>query len=245
MRNLKIIIQYDGSRYKGWQKLGNNTNTLQHKLEKTLSELLREEIELIASGRTDAGVHAENQVANFYTNSNISIEKLLDFCYRSLPQDIVVKKVEEVEESFHSRFNVSQKVYTYKIHNSKIHDVFNGKYTYHVKEKLDIEKMKEAAEFFIGEHDFKSFTALKSKKKSTIRKIYSIDFKISGENIDIIFTGNGFLYKMVRILAATLIEVGLGKFPAADVKRIMNEKNRSLASDTAPAHGLFLTNVIY
>ncbi|WMJ82149.1 tRNA pseudouridine(38-40) synthase TruA [Clostridium sp. MB40-C1] len=245
MRNIRLTIQYDGSRYKGWQRLGNTENTIQYKIEKVLSTLLNENIELIASGRTDAGVHAENQIANFHTKSNISINTILNYCYRYLPYDIVVKKAEDVEESFHSRFNVSQKIYTYKICNSTFPDVFTRKYSYHVTEKLDVEKMKEVASLFIGTHDFKSFTALKSKKKSTIREIFYIQFKPSENGIDIIFSGNGFLYKMLRILSGTLIQAGLGKISPKEVKEILDAKDRSLAPDTAPSHGLFLTSVLY
>lgn len=245
MRNLKLTIQYDGARYKGWQKLGNDENTIQDKIEKTLSELLNEKIDLICSGRTDAKVNAENQVANFHTTSDISIDKILDHCYRSLPLDIIVKNIEEVDESFHSRFDVHEKVYTYKIDNAKFHDVFKRKYYYHVKEKLDIEKMKEASKIFIGSHDFRSFTALKAKKKSTKRKINYIDFKTNEDTIEIVFSGNGFLYRMVRILAGTIIDAGLSKITPDEIKEIMDAKKRSLAPETAPANALFLTKVVY
>ncbi|MCY6484058.1 tRNA pseudouridine(38-40) synthase TruA [Clostridium aestuarii] len=245
MRNIKLTIEYDGSKYKGWQKLGNNNNTLQYKIEKILSELTNEEINLIASGRTDAGVHSKNQIANFKTNSTVSTSKILDYCYKYLPMDIIIKNAEEVDELFHSRYHVSQKIYTYKICNNKFHDIFNRKYSYHVKDKLDIEKMREASLLFIGSHDFKSFTALKSKKKSTIREINYINFIEKNGNIDIVFCGNGFLYKMIRILVGTLIEVGLGNLTIEEVKNILNQKDRSLAGPTAPAHGLFLTDVIY
>lgn len=245
MRNIKLTIQYDGTKYKGWQKLGNETNTIQSKIEKVLSEITGEEIELIGSGRTDAGVHAYNQIANFKTNCKTSNEKILEHCYRYLPLDIVVKNAEDVKDNFHSRYNAIEKVYTYKIYNNTTHDVFKRKYSYHIKEELDIEKMREAALLFIGKHDFKSFTALKSKKKSTVREIYSIDIIKNNNNLDIVFKGNGFLYKMVRILVGTLVEVGLRKITLNDISLIMEQKDRSMAPPTAPAHGLFLSNVIY
>ncbi|PRR75915.1 tRNA pseudouridine synthase A [Clostridium thermopalmarium DSM 5974] len=174
MRNIKLTIQYDGTKYKGWQRLGNENNTIQGKIEKVLGKITGENIELIGSGRTDAGVHAYNQIANFKTNSNISNEKLLEDCYKFLPLDIVIKKAEDVDDRFHARYNALEKIYTYKIYNDSTHDVFKRKYSYHVKEELNIEKMRESAFVFIGKHDFKSFTALKSKKKSTVREIYSI-----------------------------------------------------------------------
>lgn len=245
MKNFKLIIQYDGTKYKGWQRLSDNDDTIQGKIENVLSRLTNEKIELIGSGRTDAGTHAENQIANFKTVSNLSSFEILDYCYEYLPHDIVVKTVEEVDTNFHSRYNAKSKIYLYKICNKKRHDVFTRKYSYHVKDKLDINKMKEAAEFFIGEHDFKSFTSLKSKKKSTIRKIYSIKFEVIDDNINIFFHGNGFLYNMVRIIVGTLLEVGLGKIPPQDIKKIMEAKDRSLAGPTVPAQGLFLMEVKY
>lgn len=245
MRNIKLTIQYDGSKYKGWQKLGNDTNTIQSKIERVLSEITEEDIELIGSGRTDAGVHAYNQVANFKTKSRISINKILELTYKYLPQDIVIKSAEEVHENFHSRYNAIEKIYTYKIYNHITHDVFKRKYSYHVKDELNIEKMREATLLFIGEHDFKSFTALKSKKKSTVREVYSIDVVKNNHNIDIVFKGNGFLYKMVRILAGTLVEAGLGNITLDEIKSIMEQRDRSIAPPTAPAQGLFLSEVIY
>ncbi|KGN01249.1 tRNA pseudouridine synthase A [Clostridium botulinum] len=245
MRNIKLTIQYDGTRYKGWQKLGNTDNTIQCKIESVLSELLGEEISLIASGRTDAGVHANMQIANLKTDSNIGNDTILKHCYKYLPQDIVVTNVADASENFHSRYNVKKKIYTYNIYNNPVHDVFTRKYSYHVKETLDIKKMKEASKLFIGEHDFKSFTALKSKKKSTVKTIDSINFKKKDNNIEIIFIGNGFLYKMIRILVGSLINVGLGKLTIKDLENIMNEKDRSIAPETAPAHGLILTQVKY
>jgi len=245
MRNIKLSIQYDGSRYKGWQRLGNEDNTIQGKIEKVLKELTNEEIELVASGRTDAGVHAYNQVTNFHTNSKVSNKELLNYCYKYLPSDIVIKTSEDVSKDFHSRYLVKEKIYIYKIYNDTFHDVFNKRYYYHVPEQLNIEIMKNAANVFIGKHDFKSFTALKSKKRSTIREIYSININKKGSEIEIIINGNGFLHKMVRILVGTLIQAGLGKITIEEILEIMDKKDRSFASDTAPAHGLFLKDIIY
>lgn len=245
MRNIKLTIQYDGTGYKGWQKLGNTNDTIQYKLENILSKLLGEEISLIGSGRTDAGVHANMQIANFKTNSSLSNKEIFKHFSKHLPQDIVVADVSDASENFHSRYNVKKKIYTYTIDNNAIHNVFTRKYSYNVKEKLDIKKMKEASKLFVGEHDFKSFTALKSKKKSTVKTIDSISFKKKDNDIEITFIGKGFLYKMIRILVGTLINVGLGKINIQDIENIMNQKNRSVAPETAPAHGLVLTEVKY
>lgn len=245
MRNIKLNIQYDGTRYKGWQRLGNEENTIQSKIERVLSELTSEEINLIASGRTDAGVHAYNQVANFKTNSEISNSMLIDYCYKYLPLDIVIKNAQDVNENFHSRYNIKRKIYTYKIYNDNLHDVFKRKFYYHIKDKLNVENMKKASSIFIGEHDFQSFTALKSKKKSTVREIYSINIQQQNNDIEIEFVGNGFLHKMVRILTGSLVEVGLERMTQEEIYNIMLKKDRSLAQPTAPAHGLFLKDVVY
>lgn len=245
MRNIKLTMQYDGTRYKGWQRLGNDDNTIQTKIEKLLTQLLGEEINLIASGRTDAGVHANNQVANFYTKSSTSNKEILDYCYKYLPLDIVIKHCEDVDSNFHSRYDAKKKVYVYKIYNDKFHNVFKRKYSCHMPEELNIEAMQKAANLFIGKHDFKSFTALKSKKKSTVRELYSIKVEKFNCDIHITLTGNGFLYKMVRILVGTIIEAGLGNITFDEIKAIMDKKDRSLAPATAPAQGLFLQEVIY
>ncbi|WP_035292090.1 tRNA pseudouridine(38-40) synthase TruA [Clostridium sp. KNHs214] len=245
MRNIKLTIQYDGTKYQGWQRLGSTSNTIQQKMESILNLFTKEKVELICSGRTDAGVHAENAIANFKTNCTASTEDIFHYCNTYMPKDIVIKKVEEVDENFHSRYNAKAKIYTYKICNNVFHDVFTRKYSYHIPTKLNINKMREGASFLIGEHDFKSFTALKSKKKSTVRKIYSIDIMEVDGNIDMIFHGNGFLYKMVRILSGTLIEIGLGNISPNSIPNLLSLKDRSESGPTAPAHGLFLTRVIY
>jgi tRNA pseudouridine38-40 synthase len=245
MRNIKLTIQYDGSKYRGWQRLGDSDQSIQGKLENVLSKMAGENTEIIGAGRTDAGVHAENQTANFKTNSHLTLLEMLDYCYKYLPEDIVVKRVEEMDPLFHSRYNAREKIYKYRICNKRYHDVFDRKYSYHVNGKLDIKIMKEAAKYFIGEHDFTSFTSMKSKKKSAIREVYSIDIIKTESGLDINFRGNGFLYNMVRIITGTLIEIGLGNIPMESIPEIMDKKDRSLAGPTAPAQGLFLMEVIY
>lgn len=245
MRNIKLVIQYDGSRYRGWQRLGDSEQSIQGKLENVLSKMTEEKIEIIGAGRTDAGVHAENQTANFKTNSNMYLMEMLDYCYKYLPEDIVVKRLEEVDPLFHARYNAREKVYKYRIDNRKYHDVFDRKYSFHVNGKLDIKVMKEAVKYFIGEHDFTSFTSAKSKKKSAVREIYSIDIVKSESGMEISFRGNGFLHNMVRIITGTLIEIGLGNMKMEAIPEIFEKKDRSLAGPTAPAQGLFLMEVLY
>ena len=245
MRNIKLIIKYDGTKFKGWQRLKNDENTLQGKIEDTLSMILDEKVEIIGSGRTDGGVHALGQVANFKTASNISIKDLHHYLYTYLPTDIVVEKIVQVEDRFHSRYNAKAKTYQYKVYNHKYHDPFLKKYSEHVKDKLNIDSMKKASEYLIGEHDFTSFAASKSKKKSNVRTIYSIDIVKSGKVIDIVVRGNGFLYNMVRIIAGTLIEVGQSNIPPERMKDILNSKKRSLAGQMASSKGLYLVEVEY
>jgi len=245
MRNVKLTIQYDGTRYKGWQRLGNSQMTIQGKIEDVLSKMTGEKIEIFGSGRTDAGVHALNQSANFKTNCQMTAREILDYCYRYLPEDIVVKKVEKVDDKFHARYNVKSKRYLYRIYNYKYHDPFMRKYITHIPEKLNIADMKTAAGYLIGEHDFSSFTAAKSKKKSRVRKIYDINISKEDNIIEIMIHGNGFLHNMVRIIVGTLIEVGSGRMEGEEVLKVLNKKDRRLAGPTAPSKGLFLYNVEY
>ncbi len=245
MRNIKLTIQYDGSRYKGWQRLTDTDMTIQSKLEAVISKMVDENIEITGSGRTDVGVHALCQVANFKTNSTIHVNDIMQYLYTYLPEDIVVTNAEEVDERFHSQYNVVSKKYTYRIWNSKYHDPFLRKYTAHVHEPLEIDRMRAAAAYLIGEHDFTSFHSTRSQKKSSIRTIYSIKIKKKDELIEITFHGNGFLHNMVRIIVGTLVEVGTGRMKPEYIKEIIDKNDRTLAGPTAPSKGLFLMDVEY
>lgn len=248
MRNLKMTIQYDGTRYKGWQKQNqkdSNVSTIQGKIENVLSKMTGENIQVIGCGRTDTGVHAENYIANFHTNSDLSIEAMLDYLSEFLPEDIVVKSMKDTGERFHARYNVKSKTYVYKINNNKFRDVFNRKYVYHIEEKLDLNEMRKSAEFLIGTHDFQSFTSLKPNTKPTLRTINYIDITENSGIIEIEVNGNGFLLNMVRIIVGTLLEVGKGNLKPIDVERILEEKKRSEAGPIAQAKGLCLKSVEY
>lgn len=245
MINYKMVIAYDGSRYNGWQKQGNTKDTIQGKLEKVLEKLEGREVEVIGAGRTDAGVHALGQVANVKLESKINGETLLQYLNQYLPEDIAVLSVKEVPMRFHSRLNATEKTYLYRIYRSEIPNPFIRKYTVTITEKLDIEKMRMAAELLIGEHDFKSFCSLKKSKKSTIRTLYSITIEEIEEEIRISVRGNGFLYHMVRIIVGTLLEVGTGKKKPEEIEQILEKGERQAAGKTAPAHGLFLKEVKY
>ncbi|WP_187119266.1 tRNA pseudouridine(38-40) synthase TruA [Clostridium polynesiense] len=245
MRNLKMIVQYDGSRYKGWQKQKGVDLTIQSKLENVLSKMTGEEVQVVGCGRTDTGVHAENYVANFHTASTMKIDEIQDYLYEYLPEDIVVKSMKDTSERFHARYNVKSKTYVYRINNNKFRDVFSRRYVYHLNEELNLQYMKDAAKVLIGTHDFQSFTSLKSNTKSTVRTINYINISDNNGVIEIEVNGNGFLLNMVRIITGTLLEAGRGKYSAADIEKILMEKKRSEAGPIAPAKGLCLKVVNY
>ena len=244
MRNLRLDLCYDGTRYRGWQRLPGSENTVQGKLEQTLSRILEEQIEIAGSGRTDAGAHALGQVANFHCRSEMSCEKILGELRRYLPEDIGIYSCTEASPRFHARLNAGTKTYCYRIWNSDRPCVFERRYVYVLPEKLDTEKMKQAAAMLLGEHDFSAFCANKKMKKSTVRRIDSIDIRTVGEELRITVTGNGFLYNMVRILTGTLIEVGQGKRSPESIPALFGGK-RENAGYLVPAQGLCLMEVNY
>ncbi len=244
-KNYKMIIQYDGTRYDGWQRQGNTGNTIQSKLEAVLGRMTGEELEVDGSGRTDAGVHAIAQVASVHMDTDKTPLEIMNYVNQYLPDDIAVTKLEEAPDRFHSRLNATGKVYTYWIEMSPKCPVFQRKYIYTLGQKLDVEAMRQAAKLLCGTHDFKSFCSKKTIKKSSVRTLKSISFHERGSQLEIHVAGNGFLYNMVRILIGTLIEVGLGKRKPESMKEILEAKDRQAAGPTAPACGLFLTAVLY
>lgn len=245
MRNIKMIIQYDGTRYKGWQKQTEDINTVQGKLESILGNMTGEEIQLVGCGRTDTGVHAINYTANFHTNSTMNTDDMHKYLNDKLPDDIAVKSIKNASERFHARYNILSKTYMYRINNSGIKNVFDRKYIHSIDEKLNIEKMRECAAVLVGTHDFQSFTTLKSKTKSTVRTINFINIEDNDDIIEIDVNGNGFLWNMVRIILGTLIEAGKEKLSPEDVKNILEAKKRAEAGPMVPAKALFLKDVEY
>lgn len=245
LRNIKLIIEYDGGRYKGWQRLEAAEATIQGKLEEVISKMLNTDTEIIGSGRTDAGAHARMQVANFHTSSNMTIEEMRSYINHYLPQDIVVKGIEEVEERFHSRYNVKSKAYIYQIWNSSIPSAFQRKYSLHIPVVLNISEMKKAAEKLTGTHDFIAFSSVKKTNKSTVRTISEIKIERVNEMVLIRVEGDGFLYNMVRIIVGTLIEVGLGRKAPEYIDSIFKAGKRLEAGQTVAAQGLFLQKVNY
>ncbi len=244
MRNLRLDICYDGSRYKGWQRLSGTDNTIQGKIETALSRILDEPIEISGSGRTDAGVHARGQVASFHCQSGKSCAEILSDLRRYLPEDIGIYSCKEVSPRFHARLNAKEKTYLYRIWNSEAPCVFDRKFVAIFPEQLDVDAMQAAAARICGEHDFSAFCGNPKFKKSTVRFVRSVDIQRVGDELRILVTGNGFLHSMVRIITGTLIEVGRGERDADSIPALFGAK-RAEAGFLAPAQGLCLQEVYY
>ena len=244
MRNIKLTIEYDGKDFNGWQKQPNKLN-IQGEIERVIENITGEKVDLIASGRTDAGVHAMGQVANFKTHSNIDIDKFPIAINSQVKNSIRIQNAEEVDEKFHSRFNCKKKTYRYVIDNSKYGSAIYRNVSYHMPIQLNVEEMKKAIKYFEGEHDFKAFKSSGTGSKSSVRTIYKANIITEGPNIAIDLTGNGFLYNMVRIIVGTLVDVGLGKIKADDITNIIESKDRTKAGKTLPPQGLMLLRVEY
>lgn len=245
MRNFKAVIQYEGTKYQGWQRQERTDMTIQGKLENVLSRLDGRDVEVIGSGRTDAGVHAEGQVANFYLHSEKSADHIMQYCNRFLPEDIVVLSLEEVPERFHARYLAEWKTYRYRIDTGIVPDVFSRRYVYHFSQQLDLKAMRKAAVILCGTHDFKAFTSNKKMKKSSVRTLEEIRIEQNENELWLTFIGNGFLYNMVRILVGTLLEVGIGARKPEEMTVILQSQNRESAGPMAPAQGLTLVSVEY
>lgn len=245
MKNYKITIQYDGTRYSGWQVQKCTPDTIQGKIEHVIETLAGHPVEIMGSGRTDAGVHARGQVANFLIEDNFKKEEIFSWLNEHLPKDIAVIQIEEVADRFHSRFSAKSKTYVYRIHTGNYSNVFERKFVYDYKGILDVNRMREAAKLLEGKHDFKSFCGNKRMKKSTVRTIYEIKIEELPGELKISYTGNGFLMNMVRILTGTLIEVGDGRRTPESMTDILEGLDRELAGYTAPPQGLMLEQVYY
>ena len=240
MRNFRLCLCYDGGRYRGWQKQGNTGGTIQEKMETLLRRLLEQPVELAASGRTDAGVHARRQTCSFRADTALSCSELLALIRQHLPEDIGALSLSEAEPRFHARLSCREKSYVYFIWNSPAPNVFTRKYSYAWPEALDTAAMEQAAALLLGRHDFRSFCSVTKMKKSTVRELRDISITRRGPMLCLRFTGSGFLYNMVRILVGTLLEVGSGKRSPGDMPRVLEARDRQAAGFTAPAQGLFL-----
>ncbi|MDO4490255.1 MAG: tRNA pseudouridine(38-40) synthase TruA [Lachnospiraceae bacterium] len=245
MQNYKMTIAYDGSRFNGWERQGNTELTIQGKLEAVLSLMTGSPVEVIGAGRTDAGVHAKGMVANCQMETNRSPESIRTYVNHYLPDDICVRDVRIAGERFHARYNAMGKTYQYTCYIGDLKPVFNRKYVYTPEQPLNIEKMKRAAEYLVGTHDFASFCGNPRMKKSTVRTVDKIEITQSGSFLHLTYHGNGFLQYMVRILTGTLLEVGFGKRAPESMPALLEARDRSQAGFTVPAKGLCLLKVDY
>ncbi|MBU3111680.1 tRNA pseudouridine(38-40) synthase TruA [Clostridium lacusfryxellense] len=244
MRNIKLIIEYDGTNYCGWQRQ-NNVMTIEEKVERAIEEITGEEALITGSSRTDAGVHAKGYTGNFYTNSKIVQEKFARAINSKLPRDIVILKAIDMPMEFHSRYNSTGKVYSYTIINRREYVAVGRNYIYHHQRILDVEAMKLGALYFIGTHDFSAFKNLGSSVKTSVRTISQLDIIKNEDMIKIYIAADGFLYNMVRIIVGALIRVGEGKIKPSEINNIIESKERSKAGKAVPANGLCLEEVFY
>jgi len=245
MRNIKLLIEYDGTNYQGWQ-VQPKGSTIQGMLEEKLGLLTGESIQLFGSGRTDSGVHALGQVAHFKTDSQMDIRSMQRALNSLLPRDIVIQKIEEVEEGFHARKHSKSKVYEYRILNRNLRSAFHRGYVWHIPQKLNLREMKKATQNLVGEHDFSSFRSVGSPTRTAVRRVVRAEWKRGREGfIRFEIEANGFLKQMVRAIIGTLVEVGKGRMNAEEFRKILESKDRKKAGPTAPAHGLFLKEVKY
>ena len=242
MRRILLRVAYDGTRYHGWQ-LQNNEITIEGCLNQALTELLRIPVQVAGASRTDAGVHAYDNVAVFDTDSRIPAEKFAPALNARLPEDIVVQESKEVGADFHPRYAQSRKTYEYRVLNRRYPLPGECRFAHFVYGVLDLDSMQQAADYIVGEHDFACFMAAGSQVKTSVRTVYTLDVEIEGDMMYIRVTGNGFLYNMVRIIAGTLLEVGMGRRSPESVKEAIESKDRQMAGPTAPAKGLHLVRL--
>lgn len=244
MATYRLTLAYDGTRYRGWQRLDGTAMTLQGRVEQALSEIFETKIKIDGSGRTDAGVHATGQVASFHAPRRPT-QTVLQRLRHLLPEDIGAMALEEASERFHARLNATEKTYVYRVWNSALPDVFERRYRTQVRQRLDLTAMERGAALLLGTHDFRSFCANKQLKKSSVRTLKRLELTRDGDELRFCLTADGFLYHMVRIIVGTLLEIGQGKRPAEDIGRILAARRREAAGETAPAKGLCLTEVRY
>lgn len=244
MRRIKLIVAYDGTEYSGWQ-IQPEAPTIEMYLDKAIHELTGENVHVTGASRTDAGVHAYGNVAVFDTESTIPGDRFTFALNRYLPDSIVIQDSWEVAGDFHPRHCNTRKTYEYRILNTAVPLPQKRNFTWHVAGSVDIEKMREAAAYIVGEHDFKSFCCVRTQAESTVRTIYSLEVLQEGSEIIIRIKGNGFLYNMVRIITGTLIQVGKGRFQPEYVKQMLEAKDRTVAGQTAPPQGLTLVGIEY
>ena len=242
--NIKLTIAYDGTHFKGWQRQANG-KTIQGEIEKAIEKVFGKHHVLYGASRTDSGVHAKAQVANFKINSSIPTSKIPTALNACLSEDIAIIKAEEAGADFHSRFDAKIKHYRYFILNSRNRDPFNEKYSWRVPYKLNVPLVRKEAKVLIGKHDFKSFQATDKIERSSVRKISRLSIKKEKNQLIVDIEADGFLYNMVRNIVGTLVDIGRGYLPEGSMKKILKAKDRTKAGPTAPAKGLFLVEAKY
>ena len=246
MKNIKLVLEYDGSRYQGWQRLGKDesTNTIANKLLEVIKKMTNEDVELNCGARTEVGVHAYGQVVNFKTTTDMSLLEIKRYLNRYLPMDFAVTEIELMQERFHASLNAESKIYLYRLSIAEVPSVFERKYVYHAFKKPDVDLMKQAALLMVGKHDFKNFSTVK-KSKSTVKEVYDIDIYDDGNEIQFTIHANDFLHNMARMMIGTLIDIGLGNRKKEDVEKLLLGDNKVAASAPADPKGLFLQEVVY
>lgn len=244
VRNIKLKIAYDGTSYHGWQSQLNKT-TIQQTIEQAIQIIMKQEVNLIASGRTDSGVHALGQIANFIADTNIPEEKIKIALNTKLPNEIRILESSDESLEFNSRFDAHDKTYMYQIYNDKVLNPFYSRYTTFIPIDLDFEKMQASVNYLVGTHDFKSFMSTNSQVKSTVRTVYKVKLLKENNLIKLYITGNGFLYNMVRIIAGTLIDIGKNIKEPSCIKEALDCFDRTILGKTAEPQGLFLMSVNY
>lgn len=246
MRNIKLVLEYDGSRYQGWQRLGKDesTNTISNKILEVIKKMTNEDVELFCGARTEVGVHAYGQVVNFKTTTDITLIEIKRYLNRYLPMDIAVIDIEEMPERFHASLNAKSKIYLYRLAITDVPSVFERKYVYHSFKKPDVEAMKQASLLFAGKHDFKNFSTVK-KSKSTEKEIYNIDIYDDGNEIQFTIHANDFLHNMARMIIGTLLDIGLGNRKKDDIDLLLQPECNIMSSAPVDPKGLYLQDVIY
>ena len=244
MRTILLIIEFDGTCYAGWQVQPNGL-AVQEVIEKALAKILKQEVRIHSSGRTDAGVHAHGMAAHFQAETKLPLTAFREGVNCLLPQDIVIREAREMPNSFHARFSAKGKWYRYCIYQNEVRSPISARTSWHISQPLDLGVMQSAAELLVGEHDFKAFRTASCAAKTTTRKIFRIDVRHEGNLIFIDVVGSGFLKNMVRMIVGTLVEIGLGRRPIEDTKKLVSGKDHIAPGPTAPAHGLCLQEVWY
>lgn len=246
MYNYRMTLEYDGGRYAGWQRMGrdDNSNTVSAKITEVLKKMTGSDVEIFCGSRTETGVHAYGQVANFKLDCEYRAREIQNYLNRYLPQDIAVLELEETQERFHSQLNAKSRTYVYRVDTKNIANVFERRYMYHTFHKPDVDAMNKAAQYFLGEHDYKVFSTVK-KNKSTVRNVESVDIYDDGDTLEITIKADDFLHNMARLMIGILLDIGSGERRPEDVRKLLDGVKGVEISKPAESYGLYLLEVEY